>query len=223
MKMTRTLLLLISLSQAASAATTITAEADTYLWQGNGDTNYGSSATLGSTNDGGSAQSKTKDQIALIRFNISSLTHPVSGASLDLEYLSSEAYSFEVYGINDGTGDEAFIESTLTFNSSDTGTTSTEGSINSTNLTLLGNFDVTGAGAVNFSSAGLDSFLNADSNDLATFVIYRTSQSGSYTSFASREHATAAASTLSVIPEPSSLITLLSAGSLLSLRRRRAC
>ena len=218
------------------SAQSILADRDTFVNKGSPDTNYGSSTTLQSRNDGGSAQSKTKDMFAYMSFDLSSLATPVTNAQLMLEFTAgSFDYAFEVYAIPDGGTDEFFDESTLTLNTAADAYTGpvnagTEGSLERGGLELLGSFMAPPQyGPVSFTSTELVDFLNADTNDRVTFILYSTYQTGATAAtFASKEHGSLAGPTLdlsaSPIPEPAAASLLLGLGALaatLSRRRRR--
>lgn len=214
------------------SAQSILADRDTFVNKGSPDTNYGGSTTLQSRNDGGSAQSKTKDLFAYMSFNLSSLTTPVTDATLTLEFTAgSFDYAFEVYAIPDGGTDEFFDESTLTLNTAADAYTGpvnagTEGSLERGGLELLGSFMAPPQyGPVSFTSTELVDFLNADTNDRVTFILYSTYQTGAAAgTFASREHGSLAGPTLDLnaIPEPAAASLLLGLGALaVTLSRRR--
>lgn len=65
-------------------------------------------------------------------------------------------------------------------------------------------------------------FVQADTNGLLTFVVqYQTDNVGSTINFATKEHVTNTAPTLTIVPEPSSAILLGVSGLALLLYRRR--
>ncbi|MBT62729.1 MAG: hypothetical protein CML13_05905 [Puniceicoccaceae bacterium] len=212
---------------------------DTFVYKANPDTNYGDNDSILVRNDGGSAQSKTKDIIGYFSFDLT----PVSGATyspaahIDLNVISaSTSYSFNVYGIpNRGTGtDEFFDEDLLTLNNAEdtyTGpanaTGSADGSLETDDLSFLGSFDLstltTTPSTISFSSTELTAFLNADTNDRATFILLATFETGGGAAdFASKDHASLAGPTL-VVPEPQAFALITGALGLLfvGLRRRR--
>jgi len=188
-------------------------------------------------NDGGSSGSKTKDRLAFFSFDLSSFTGTATSVKVDLEFLATSTtdYAFELWAIDEGgTNDEFFDESVLTFDNSNHTSTlleaNSEGSLDrSSGVTLVGSLDPTSYGTISFDSSdssgsGLLSFINADTNNRATFVIYSTfTTGGSSAEFATKENTTNPAPTLTVIPEPGTL-SLMAGGLVLALgflRRRK--
>lgn len=175
-------------------ATPISASADTYVEYRNPDTVYGALPYVAVANDGGSFNiPKLDDQWAILRFDLSSVSGSLSSATLNLQQISNFA-AYEVYSVADGGADENFNEGTYTFNTSAYATTTSGGgqdgalNKNHSDLTLLGAFSTSGAPeAVSFSSANLLNFLNADANNIATLILYQTTQDKNDRQFASRE------------------------------------
>lgn len=232
-------LICISLLLGVANAAPIATDRDTYVSGSNGgdpDTNYGTATFMRTRNDGGSAGPKVKDQLAFFSFDLSSFPYPAAtSAKIDLQFLSGSttSYAFELWGINDGGGDENFVESVLTFNNS-SNTTTTPGSSNdgsldrSSGVTLLGSLNPASFGTITFNStdssgSGLLSFINSDTNNRVTFIVYSTyATGGAAAEFATKENGTFDGATLTLVPETSSLI--LMAGALVlavGLLRRR--
>lgn len=209
---------LIGLASVPAGGAILTAEADTYVHNTNATTNYGTATSLQVANDGGSAIPKSKDRLAVIRFDISALTGPQSAAELALT--STTDFEFALYGIDDGGADEDFDELALTFNSfaysGTSGDGGGDGSLISTGLTELVSgvtdaSDGTSDDVLKFNSTNMLDFINNDTNGIVTFVIFHTSpQNGNYANIASRE-AGAGVPTLTIVPEPASVL-LLAAG-----------
>lgn len=198
--------------------------ADTYVNRGATDQNYGSSASLNVTNDGGSLISKVKDNYALIRFDISSVVGPITGATFTATSNTDDTFQFQLWAIPDGGADEDFNETTLTFDTFDYASSSLEGSIDLSGLTLLVDSVADGSDGLvddtyTFSSVDLLNFINADTNGIVTFVLYRTSQSGVFSNFASRE-ASSGGPRLTLVPEPAGAALVAAGGTLLLVRRR---
>lgn len=234
---TRRSLAVLATSLACVVATsahaqTVEAVADTYVQFGASDTNFGSSTSFQTGNDGGSfGLPKSGDRFSLFRFDLSLFSGPFSEGqvSLNLQKISGDAADFVVYAIADLGADEAFDESTYTFNTSaysatvDNAEDTNDGGLNKTSLLNLGTFSSTlTAESISFTSTALVDFLNADTNGIATFIIYQSTQNKNARSFASREHLTIDGPSLVAIPEPSSYALLVSGGFLaFSLLRRK--
>lgn len=132
-----------------------------------------------------------------LRFNLtpatggilsSSLALTVSDASIGTVGNATQVYTFHVYGLTDGAGDNWAEGTGTTAAPTTTGITWNNAPANDTasgNLltglaTSLGIFTLTGRGTqgqtINFSNPALTTFLNADTNNLATFIITRDTQ-----------------------------------------------
>lgn len=120
-------------------------------------------------------------------------------------------------------------ESTLTWSNSGYSYGSGQSLNDATNFSDLVNLGtLTGVtqsdqgGSVNFSSAALDSFLNSDSNNITTFLVRNINGTGSFNGFYAREHSSSNGATLTVIPEPSSvLLAALGLITVIGLSRKR--
>jgi len=180
-----------------------------------------------------------------IRFDISSITGTV-GADAQLQlgqtYTKGGNKTMHVYGLVDGDAGELWSETTLCYDNAP-GFLPAPGGNNlgqyaiDSRLVLLGTFVITGTGSsgatltppVQFltdpATLPLADFLNADTNNVVTFVLINaagTASNNSENRFASKEDANAwAAPTLVFVPEPATL-ALLGLGSLISLRRRHS-
>jgi len=237
-------------SSASAAIVDLTAVKDTFIQQGAAQSNFGAAADMVIKGATGSTVRK-----GYMQFDLSSLVpSQISSAALALEVNlqnngsgpTTYTYNVEVWGLNEG-GNEAWIEGTgqtgvtgatppnpLVWNNAPANLT---GNVFDTSLaTLLGSFSISvtandqvlgqSFGINSTTSPALLSFLQADTDGLATLMLRRVdTNGGNNLSFASRTNTTRAAPTLSVeaIPEPSSLLVcggLLGVG--LWLRRRRA-
>lgn len=213
-------------------AQSVEAVADTYVKLGgtSADTIYGTNTTIETANDGGTfGLPKTDDRYSLIRFDLTAFTTPFTAGSvsLNLEKTAGPAADFVVFGIADLGADEFFDETTYTFNTSAYAITTnggavTEGGLNKANLLELGTFSSTlTSESISFSSTALVDFLNDDTNNMAAFIIYQSTQNKTTRSFASREHATLDGPMLVAIPEPSTFALLGGLGALFAAATRR--
>ena len=204
---------------------------DTYVNKGDNATNFGGGAHVIIKNAAAGGSHAT-DRLGLLKFDIAdapTLATPASAAdvTLTLQNMSSNSTDFRVYGIPDGAAEENFDESALTFNSLDYTSTTNNGSFDATgasgsgdDLINLADASVSSSAKVDVSSTALSSFINNDTNGLASFLLFSTDDDD-HVSFASKENTTAnvTVSTLTIVPEPASLI-LLAGGALLVLPRR---
>lgn len=223
-----TLLLALALMCAGVRADILTAAADTYVHNYAPDATHGSDTTLQADNDGG-GYPKDKDRIAVIRFNLSSVTGPFGGATITLTGTRDAGFAYSIYGINDGGTDENFDESTLTFNdfayTAEGADGGGDGSLITTGLTLLATGVTDDADGItdevfHINTPDLLSFINADTNNTVTFVVFATTQSGNFEAFNSKE-AASGGPTLTLVPEPATLSLLAFGGVALLAGRKR--
>ena len=209
--------------------------ADTYVHVGSPDTNFGSSSDFQTANDGGTlGMSKTTDKWSIFRFDVSEVPAIgfLTGASLSLQKVGGSTTDYYLYGVPDTGADESFDELAYTYNNSswsmanNTGSGfAADGGLYKTGLTELGQFSVTATNpeTLMISGAAMTDFLNADTNDIVTFILWQNqtgTDSKQTRSFTSGEASTGQAPQLTLIPEPATT-ALLGWGVALSLLRRR--
>ena len=132
----------------------------------------------------------------------------------------------QVFGVTDESV-EGFDEATVTYANAP-GNAADGSSAAPAATTLLGTLDIGASQTANqarsLSNAALADFLSSDTNGTVTFALVSTDNNGMSTiSFGSSENATIsgpALSVVTVVPEPATT-SLLAAGGLLALRRRR--
>jgi beta-glucanase (GH16 family) len=201
-----------SLPQApVSTNTTLNPLADSFVKDGTPTTNYGTATGLEVKSSG--VGNLRKDYLRFDGSTIPSTSVATSG-SLSLQFTAglAAARTYQLYGINNGSAGEAFGETAITWNNAPGN--NADGSFNA-NATLLGSVNLAaGATSVTFdqSNSSLLSFLNADTNDVLTFAIYKASNSGLDT-IKSREAATGqpVLQMVTIEPAPSAPTSLLAA------------
>jgi hypothetical protein len=194
---------------APSFAATIGVSADTWVREDNaGSIRNGDAFMNARTASAGS------NDVILLRFDLSTMTGPASGVSLDVTWQrndSTSTRSLSLWGINDGAaGDVAWNETTVNYNNApgmtpDGLTVATEITNGNTDIDIhdLNAAQVTPlisnqgygpqveAATYSFSGAALDAYLNADSNGMVTFLITRdTNTSGNQARIMTKEAAT---------------------------------
>jgi hypothetical protein len=185
-------------------------------------------------------------------FDLSQLTsfaHHAGSSALTLTYDGNPAqsgllwnftdthFTYELFGLKDGTAGDlnsGWMESGMTWGTAPGNVTTDGTSFNPALATDLGSATIplepAAGAALTFSSAALNSFLNADTNGLVTLMVARVTppQNGAngYQDFASKENTSFTAPTLNVVaaPLPSTVAGVGSLGFLLvifsGLRRR---
>ena len=227
-------------SLVSTGGGSINAIADSYIQDNTATTNYGASGQLRvklSEND-------SNNRKTYVRFNMSGAgfdrTTELASASLNLNFIDSAAgampdanstWDFEVFGLNDGHAGEAWNEGTINWTNAPANDTGVRNGLLSGEVTSLGTFPVTGKGVglVQFSTPALETFIRDSADDVATFIILRTTAGTSQVNYvhaiASSEHGTVDGPqlVLTEVPEPATLTLLaMGAAGLLTRKRRRA-
>lgn len=164
---------------------------------------FGTSTAVVSTD----VQNKT-----YIKFNIES-EHVTTFDNAQLHLIIAENGSgvktIEVYGLNDGVAGETWNENTITFDNAPANQSGN--GIDLATATLLGSFSVSAAEAPGtlkiFSSTDMLTWLNADGNNLVTFILRRTDGNTANLAFASKESSTYAGPKLVVNMPMLNLVT----------------
>ena len=188
----------------------------------------------------------TRMKMAYVRFDLNNAIGDRSGSILSFQILSTanRDRTFQVWGLTDNATDDAWNESTTSYNTApgvipNPPTPIAQVDIDESKMTLLGTVGMIGSGAQVLRSdngepdsmLNLDSFLAADTNGLVTFLIINsTSDSNASYSIASKENTTpdVVLPTLELpnavpVPEPAAVSSLgLAALVLLWRRGRRA-
>jgi MYXO-CTERM domain-containing protein len=230
---------------ATSAAPIIlTPDADAFVNAGTAatrGTNYGTNTTLSIR---GNSQYRS-----YIRYDLSSINGDVETASLTVTFTSfpTSATNFRLYALTDGSNTgEAWVEgnggtdnspegeltwnnapgidSTSSFNHETTGGKTVNPVSPAFFIQQLSATPTSTNPTVTFSNIGIKNLLNADTNNLVTFIIGRIDGGSNILNIASKENATTSAHpalTVTVVPEPSAAALAALAGTGF-LRRRRA-
>jgi hypothetical protein len=205
-------------------------------------------------NQSGNAENSNNDRVGLIKFDLSGLTESITAAIVRLELprgasTGQASNTFDagetlyLYGIPDLAADENFNEGTVTFANSPymTGTGSvtdprpvtdlTGNNVNDDLATLLDTFTFavqSDAGdLVDFRGTALRSFLQADTNDIATFILTVSQSNATKTPVFNSDTGTGATGlkptllTNADVPEPVTTTMVALAGACLYMLRRR--
>ena len=230
------------LATSVTPAVTITASHDTWVREDNADSNRNGDDQMNARTD----NDADDNDVILLRFPTTGLTTPISGASINLYWQrtdGSASNALKVYGLNETDPDETtWDETTVTYNNApglipdgldptaETTAMSSDDEVQDldvANLTLVIPEQPYGPAVTDevysFSGAGLDAFINADTNGEVSFLILRSiSDSGNQARFWPKEqNAGATAPFLQVVPEPGCLALISLAGAVLVAAFRR--
>lgn len=229
----------------ASIITTATGTgADSYIRSGaNADLNFGTDTTIIIKADQADAAGDFNRK-GYFRFDLTTATDLPTATAASLTFTLESGSSgrvFNVFGLIDGTSGEVFTESGaggITWNTApgndsasgggayNTGT-KTGGGVNNAVTTFLGTFTLsttTGGTPYSISTPELLSFLQADTNSAATFILTSASiQTAAVDSFRTKENAAGSTSypKLTIVPEPATAVMLLGGLGMVGIIRRR--
>lgn len=168
--------------------------ADAFMERSKPDSSYGGGPTVVIKNDSGIGN---LDRIGYWRFDLADVVGDVDAATLSFTFTgaggSSAANStYQVYGLVDGHPGEAWDEASVTWNNAPANDTGSGTALLAGEATLLGTFSVTTTDppgtTVPFSSAELLTFLQADTDLLATIMIVRSQANFGSELFAAKEN-----------------------------------
>ena len=243
-----------ALGSAAAYGAVITVVADTTLQRGAAAnaSNVGTNQAL-IVKNGDATDSATTDRVTALRFDTSALAGTATAAaSLSLTVFPNAVpagFTVQLYGIPDASASENFGETTLTFANSgfvtNPGTTAaatasdgTDNNVLDSALVSLGTFTFPAAlgaaatggnnGVITFNTPALASFIAADTNGVASFVLTTPTVNTAQTvAFYSKDNAVGQAfPTLATnadavaVPEPATAAVVAAAAAATGRRRR---
>ncbi|MBN1556589.1 MAG: DNRLRE domain-containing protein [Lentisphaerae bacterium] len=177
--------------------------ADAFIQQNAPDANYGGNNRFECNNNTGGPGFRRK---SYLRFDIANKPDLIGRAALKLVTVdcnNGAASLIDVYGLNDGDAGEGWGETTITWNNAPQNDTDDDAFL--AGATHLGTLQVAATAPDGteyaFTNATLVTFLSADTDDRATFLLRnQTGGTAPYVAFASKENATYAPPTLEMAP-----------------------
>ena len=207
--------------QSARATITLSSVADATASEPSATSNFGTATTL----DVKYQSANTNDRKSYIRFSLSSVTQTIDAASVTFTLPSGTggARTYTLYGLKDNATGNSWSETGITWNNAPANDTADGGTFTSDALLLSTvAFGAGGVTTVTFTDVAIKNFLNADTDDLVTFMLYRTNSNTTVDSFNSREAASGGPLLALEVPEPAALsFAGVGAVGLLARRKRR--
>lgn len=170
--------------------------ADTFVTSTAPTTNYGGEEHVTVKNDSGTGKLHRK---SYVRFDLSGVREQLTGATLELTFYFASVNSpcssdFDIYGLVDLHPGEMWDESAVAWNTAPANTGGGTGLV-ADEVTHLGTLtlpicDLDVGDLITFTTPELVSFLDADTDGLATLIIVRKQANLTNQCFASKEHAT---------------------------------
>lgn len=207
-------------SGASAAPIVLNPTADAYVSQAAATSNFGvtSPDTLELKNN-----TDANDRKIYFKFSLASVTATVTSATFDVSVSGTLGGSrtFQLWGLNDSASGQNWIESgagSITWTNAPANDTTSNSATFTGDATLLASFDATtSTSVVSFSGSNLINFLNADTDNVITLMMFRTNNNATVDKFVPRSLSNAPS--LTVVPEPAAL-GMLALGALCAMRRR---
>ena len=225
-------LLLLSIGMPAASLTITTADglgADVQVQSGsNANTNYNSIDFMSVKNDCCSGNLHRK---AYMRFDLAALgalSVDTATFSATLETSHTASFQYRLYGLLDAHSGELWDENTITWNNAPANVTGSATDLDTgAGAGLLSTFSsgsLSTGSDLTLSDPAIASFLNNDTDGVATLMLTRVTSSSQVHSFATKENTTYGPPTLTLttIPEPGTVLLLgLGLAGVGSMGRRR--